>query len=214
MKAVVYHADSHFAWGDPVTGVYEPLFREFVKMCHRYDMQVVHLTLKGFPGWGDENRFFGSYDPKNVMANREVCFTEFLRRAPEDVYWFTEPDYRIARMWPPLEADCAMLFRRGDAVPMTPSWRLATPQALPFFLELRDRVLNSGYPLDWHCDSAGATSLWKDMGRPETGYIVEYQGVEISFRDYSDYIKGKCTYGRNYLSKNKLQLLEAERGLG
>lgn len=210
MRAVVYHADAHWAWGGKVGDEYRILFDQFRDHCHKNKMELIHLTVDGHPGWGDVNIWYPGLDPKNIMANREECFSQFIKDAAHDVYWFTEPDYRISRMWPDLEADCALLYRHGDSVPMCPAWRLATPEAAGLFKEFRDAIykveIRPGVGLDWHCDSAAFTATWERMGGPQGG-IIEYAGIKIEFRDYSDYIKGRCTYGRNYLGKSKKELL-------
>lgn len=214
MKAVVYHANAHFAWGGDVGDLYERLFKKFVEHCHGYGIDVIHLTLEGHPGWGDENRYYANLDPKNVMLNREECFTQFIGGASWGVYWFAEPDYRITKMWPPLRDDChaALLYRKGDDVPNCPAWRLATPRAYPLFKKWRDvyRTLEpyQGVGFDWHGDSWAFTKVWKEMGRPKAGDVVEYEGVSIEFRDYADYIKPLFTYGRNYFGNAKGKLLE------
>jgi len=209
MKAVVYHADATFCFGGDVGDVYERLFVRFREMCHKYGMQVIHLSTEGHPGWGDENHRYAHLDPKNVTLNREECFTTFLESAPEDVYWFTEPDYVIKQMWPELDADCAMLYRPGDDVPMTPSWRMATTKAVPFFRRLRDTfrglVPRPGVGFDWHGDSWAFTQVWREMGCPAKR--TEYLGLDIDFRPYADYIKPKNTYGRNFAAHAKLQLV-------
>lgn len=212
MKAVVYHADAHFAWGGSVGDLYKRLFSKFVAQCHAHDIPVVHLTLDGHPGWGDETIRYPQLVPANVMLNREECFSAFLESAPDDVYWFCEPDYEIVKMWPKLTTDCAMLYRDGDSVPMNPAWRMARPKALPFFLKLRDtyRALTPtrGVGFDWHGDSWAFTKVWKNMGSPKGYGLVKYLGVEIEFRDYADYIKPKCKFGRNHFGAKK------ERWLG
>jgi len=208
MKAVVYHADAHFAWGGKPGNLYKMLFGKFMEMCHKHGIQVVHLTLQGHPGWGDENRHAEGLDPANVVLNRELCFTDYLETAPEGVYWFAEPDYRISNMWPALEADMAICYRPKDNVPMCPAWRMATPAALPVFRKLRDTLLSlkpsPGIGFDWHGDSWAFTKIWHEMGCPKDR--ANYLGVEIEFRNYEDYLKPKNTYGRNYFGKSKLHI--------
>lgn len=214
MKAVIYHADAKFAWGDPVGTVYKRLFERFRKKCREFGMELIHLTLEGQPGWGDSNYFYEGLDPKNVVLNREECFTRFLENDSEDgvVYWFTEPDFDINRMIPPLEADCAMIYRPNDDVPMCPAWRLATTKALPFFVRLRDRLREvkerPGVGFDWHGDSEAFTAIWNEMGCPKAK--TEYLGVKIEFRKYEDYIKGTNKFTRNYFGSRKLKLLELD----
>jgi hypothetical protein len=206
LKAVIYHADARFENGNDVGDVYQRLFRRFRDNCHAFGMQVIHLSLRGHPGWGDENLYYEG-NPEHIVANREECFSAFLEAAPDDVYWFTEPDTVIYQMWPRLKTDCAMLYRAGDAVAMCPAWRMARPSALPFFIALRD-AMRADSRKDWHGDSAAFTHVWKKMERPEIG-ITNYLGVEIEFRDYADYVKSRGTYTRNYLGPHgKKKLLE------
>lgn len=212
MKAVFYHADSHFEWGPQVGDVYHRLYKQFEENCAAFGLTPIHLTLEGFPSFGCETHYYDGLDPKNVMANREVVFHRFLRDAPDEVYWFTEPDYRIFKMWPPLEADIALLYRRGDRVPLTPSWRMATKKALPIFEETAKEVFETKQRLDWHCDSEAFNRLWMRMRGPKECGLLKYKGIEVELRNYFEYVKGKSTiYGRNYLSKNKLKLLDGNR---
>lgn len=207
MKAVVYHADARFESGSKVKDEYQRLFAGFVPMCHSFGMKVVHLTTKDHPGWGDENHHY-DLNPKNIVFNREEVFTDFLENAPDDVYWFAEPDFRINKMWPVLKADCAVLIR-GDSVPMTPAWRLATPKALPFFRELRDEMRKQDRK-SWHGDSVAFTNVWVRMGRPGKHRLFGFNNVWIETRDYLDYIKGRATYSRNLVGeKNKRDFLAA-----
>lgn len=185
MKAVVYHADTPSHQGD-----YARLMQGMVKNCHAFDMQVIHLTLTGFPGWGDENRYFDGLDPSNIVYNREQCFADFLEHAKEDVYWFTEPDARIIQAFPPLLADLCLLERK-DSVPLCPAWRLATPKAAPFFREIAERM-KLVEKLDWHGDSEVFTAIYKELDK-----------WNVELRDYALYIPRKGIYSRNYKGKDK-----------
>jgi hypothetical protein len=210
VKAVVYHADAKFAWGDDVGDLYPKLFDRFRKLCNAYGMPLVHLTVDGHPGWGDENKSYANLDPKNVVLNREECFSLYLETAPEDVYWFCEPDFHIFKMWPELTADCAMIYRPKDDVPMCPAWRLARPKAAPFFLKLRDtlRALKErpGVGHDWHGDSEAFTTVWNEMGKPTKD--TEFMGLKFEFRKFEDYIKGTHKFTRNHYGKKKFWLLD------
>lgn len=211
MKAVVYHADAKFAWGGAVGDLYKKLFEKFRRQCKSHGMDLIHLTLDGQPGWGDKNFYYSGLDQQNVVLNREECFSRFLETAEDDVYWFTEPDIQIYRMWGPLNADCALLFRAGDDVPMCPAWRMAKPSALPVFLRLRDHLraveVRPGVGHDWHGDSEAFTKVWNEMGCPKEGETVDYLGVNVEFRKYADYIKGSNKFSRNFFGQNKHQLL-------
>lgn len=212
MKAVVYHADSHFAWGGQVGDIYKKSFEGFKRNCHKYGIQVVHLTINDHPVWGDESVRYGGFAPKNVMFNRELLFAQYLEESGKEgeVYWFTEPDYRIFREFPPLQADCALLYRADDDVRITPSWRMGTVKALPFFKKWAAMVQTvewrQGVGKDWHCDSDVFNRFYKDAGKPTKDF--EYLGVKVEFRNYYDYIKGKCKFGRNFLSNRKGELLK------
>lgn len=218
MKAVCYHADALYADGTPAGDTYRRLFKGFNANCHAFGLKTVHVTLEGHEGWGDENFYVSGLDPKNIMLNREIAFVQFLEQAPEDFYWFTEPDYRIWKAWPRLRGDCALLLR-GDDVPINPAWRMATKKAIPLFRDFRDETqsveLRPGVGFDWHCDSEGFRKVWDKMGRPkrhESGRlpITEYLGVRIEFRDFGHYIKPNPIFGRNYAWQSKYDLLKHE----
>lgn len=215
MKAVVYHADSHFAWGPKVGDLYRRLFVKFRERCKSYGFErVIHLTLEGHPGWGDENRFYSGFKPEDVMFNRELIFCEFIENAEDDVYWFGEPDYVFFKRWPDLKTDIALLVRPWDAVRMTPGWRLATPKAGPIFRELAELIrqveVRPGVGRDWHCDSVAFTSMWKRMGKPELG-VTEYKGLSVELRDYREYVK-PGVFCKNHNGPSKLKLLEEVEG--
>ncbi len=200
MKAVYWHADASFAWGGKVGDTYKRLAERFVPLCHKHGMQVVHLTAMNHEGWGDEVIRY-DLDPKHVMLNREVAFAEFLEAAPDDVYWFTEPDYEIFRMWPALEKDLCML-KREDHVPLTPAWRMATKKALPVFRKACEDYLKMNHSFDWHGDS----HVWTDIyHQAKDG---EFLGVQFEFRPYGEYIKGKTIYGANHLAQRKFEYLQ------
>lgn len=202
MKAVYYHADSHLAWGGkPPVGAYEAMARKFLAQCHEAGMRVVHLTCEGQPGWGDENHFY-PLDPKNVVANREEAFTEFLSKAPEDWYWFTEPDSVILEGLPkPIKADLLLAYRRGDDVPINPSWRMATPQALPFFEAVRDEI-RKDHRKDWHGDSAAFTKVWRQMGQPSER--LQWNGIRVDFVPFSEVVK-PGRYTKNMMGPKKFK---------
>lgn len=195
MKAVIYHADSHFAWGGEPGDAYKQMFGSL-----RFEMPVIHLTCRGHPIWGDEGMHF-DLDPQNVVANREECFAEFLKNAPDDVYWFTEPDCVVLKAFPPLKRDAAMLYRPNDDVPMTPSWRLARPVASPLF-ELFREEMRKDPRKDWHGDSAAFTAAWKRLGSPTENFT--YQGLRVEMRRYSDYVK-PGVFTKNNLGPRKVR---------
>jgi hypothetical protein len=172
------------------------------------------VTLEGYPNWCDEAHYVSGLDPKNVMLNREICFHDFLEKTEDGTFWFCEPDYRIFRTWPPLNADCALLFRENDGVPITPAWRMATKKALPLFRVMRDETksvrLRPGVGFDWHCDSEAFNSIWRKMGSPSDYTPKRFVGVSIEFRKFGEYIKPSPIYGKNYAWKAKEDLLRAE----
>jgi hypothetical protein len=202
MKAVIYHADGPIAKNFP-PDTYCKLFEGFKKNAAEFGLDTIHLTLEGHPGWGDENYYFPNLDPADIVYNREICFIEFLKSAPDDVYWFSEPDSRIAEMWPPLEGDIAML-RRQDEVAITPAWRLARPSALPIF-EMALERFDTNQKL-WHGDSVAFRQLWLDFNQPDIGHF-EYNGTKIELRNYSDYCRVGARYTRQWKAGKKLRLL-------
>ena len=205
MKAVVYHADAQTHDGTPAGDLYKRLFKRFREHVHSFGMDLVHVTLAGFPGWGDENHYFDGLEAQNVMANREECFHDFLAQAPDDVYWFTEVDLTIYRMWPDLKVDCAMLYRKDAKAPMTPAWRMARPSALPFFKILRDAMRLEPAKM-WHGDSEAFRKVWEKMGSPQKG-VIDFMGVKIEMRDYTHYVKHSGLYCRHAIRIDQKEVL-------
>lgn len=203
MKAVIYHTDGPMAKNFP-PDTYRKLFEGFRKNAAEFGITTIHLTLEGHPGWGDENYYYPNLDAADVVYNREICFIEFLKSAPEDVYWFTEPDSRIAEMWPPLTGQLALL-RRQDSVAINPAWRLACPSALPIFEMILERF-DLGRK-SWHGDSIAFRQLWLDFEQPDVGHF-EHNGIKIELRDYSDYCKISSKYSRQWKASKKLRLLD------
>jgi hypothetical protein len=206
MKAVVYHADGPIAKGFP-DGLYQALFEKLKQNLHKFNIQLIHVTVNGHPGWGDQN-FYIDGDPEHIVYNREIGFVEFLRTAPDDVYWFTEPDARLVSALPPLQGDLALL-RRKDSVAITPWWRLARPSALPFFEEVLTH-----FNLDhktWHGDSYAFVGMWNAMGCPDIGHM-DYKGLKIELRDYAVYTGRKGPYSRQWKAHHKLDLYNSEQG--
>ena len=202
MKAVIYHADGPIATEYPV-GLYKSIFLDFKKNAKTHGISTVHLTTTGHEGWGDEN-FYYDLDPVNIVYNREIAFIDFLSKADEDVYWFTEPDSRIHTTIPELHADLALL-RRNDGVAISPWFRLAKPSALPIFKEVLEY-----FDLDkktWHGDSVAFIKLWEAMGKPGWENIV-YKNLNIELRNYEDYSKMNSIYTRQFKHRKKLRLLE------
>ena len=102
MKAVIYHATVDFRKFQPESkdfpdDIYEQLFAGARKNLAYFNIPLVHLTIKGHPGWGDENIYFDG-DPQNVVYNRELFFAEYLKtQADDQVFWLTEPDARYRK---------------------------------------------------------------------------------------------------------------------
>jgi hypothetical protein len=205
VKAVIYHANAKRA-SKIGHGVYETLIAGLRKNVNGFGMPLVHLTLNGHDGMGDENYWFPG-EPEDIVFNREKIFTEFLTHAPDDVYWLTEPDSRIAEPIPELTTDLALL-RRQDNVAITPAWRLCTKAALPFFHEMLEC-----YPRDkrgWDGDSDAWIEMWQRMGRPDIG-VTQYRGISIELRDYRDYCTQNARYTRQWKAHHKITLLNKER---
>lgn len=205
MKAVIYHA-----FGRPETerinqDTYKRLFEGFKANVHPFDIEVIHLTLEGFEGFGDTNIFYPGLKSKDVVLNREICFSDFLECAEDDIYWFTEPDARIVKLFPSPDAeiDCVMLYR-NDSVPMTPSFRIARKSALPLFLEfLEEMYLQRS---DWDGDSDAFTRVHRNMGSPEIGK-TDYKGMKIEFRNWKNYSMRGSVYVSHYKGESKSSLL-------
>lgn len=203
MKAVIYHADGPIAKKYP-PGTYQRIFQGFRENAARFNVPVIHITTRGHPGWGDEN-FFIDADPANIIYNRELGFTEFLSKAPDDVYWFTEPDSRIINLWPQLDCDLALLYRGSDTIKINPSWRLARPSSLPFFKKALEF-----FDLDhktWDGDSVAFKRIWHDMGEPSDVGHIDYLGLRIDLRNFKAYCMEHSKFSRQLKADNKLSLL-------
>lgn len=204
MKAVIYHADGPVAKNFPA-GLYENIFKGAKENLATFGIPTIHLTLEGHPGWGDENYYYPG-DPVDIVYNREVCFVEFLRNAPDALYFFSEPDYRIIQLWPEPTTDLVML-RRQDSVAINPSWRLARPSALPFFERLLENFeLNKK---TWHGDSHSMVRTWEQMGSPDEG-IHKFLGITVELRPYREYTSPKSIYGRQYKANQKINLFTGQ----
>src|SRR5512139_4092195 len=186
MRAVIYHAEGTNLWDAP-EGAYKKLFEGFKENVKRCGLDTIHLTLEGHEGWGDVNYYYEGLKPKNVVYNREVCFTKFLMNAQDDVYWFTEPDARIEKPIPPIgeEIDLVLLYRPNDDVALTPSFRIARKTAWPWFVEtLEEMKKQPENTWDWHGDSFAWVSMYKKLGKPKQFGVVRYSGVNIELREY------------------------------
>lgn len=204
MKAIIYHADGPMAQNYPA-GIYETLFQGFVRNAHKFGMEVVHLTVNGHPCWGDTS-FSIEADPVNIVYNREIAWLEFLKQSdPDETYWLTEPDSRIAQIWPDLSCDLCLLVRRGDGVRITPSWRMARKICVPFFEEIVEYFDTNAKT--WHGDSTAFVKMWHAMGCPDIGH-TQYKGLTVDLRNYKEYSMTKSKYSQQFKAGNKLRLLE------
>ena len=213
-KAVIYHATTNFRDLFPKSGslpddLYEQLFKGVKRALHRFKIPLIHLSVEGHPGWGDENYFYkGTSD--HIVYNRELFFAQFLREQKRDnVFWLTEPDHRIVRRFPELAEDIDLcLLRRDDEVAITPCWKLAGSTAAPFFEEACT-YFNDSKGKQWHGDSFAYIKLWENMGRPGLkDSPVSYKGMRIELRPYSDYSEKDSIYVQHWKSHTKSKLLK------
>lgn len=204
MKVVIYHADSP----DRVefknrSNVYKKITEIFKDNVNSFDLPLIHLTTTGYEGWGDENYFY-DLNPVEINYNRELCFIDFLKNSAEDneVYWFTEPDWRLESMMPPLETDVDFLLR-DDIIPLHPGWRLARKSALPIFEE----ILNCFYLPQkiWGGDSAGMATFYEKMGRPTN--LTTYKDCNVGFRPYKHYGTRKSKFSQQFKADHKEELI-------
>jgi hypothetical protein len=206
MKAVVYHADASIAQGFEV-GTYKKLMEGLKENCNKFGIPLIHLTIKGFEGWGNENYYFDG-DPADIVYNREKFFIEFLKQADDEIYWFTEPDSRINVMFPPLEHDLALLIRAHAEKRITPAWRLAKPTALPFFeeaLSYYDQAQKA-----WDGDTVGFRKMWEQIGMPTGEGVVSYNNISIELRNYKQYCMRKSIFTQQFKADHKNELLVKE----
>jgi hypothetical protein len=206
MKVVIYHADSptrvEFKHRP---GIYKELTELLKRNVNSFGFPLIHLTTTGHEGWGDENYFY-DLDPSLINYNREICYVDFLKNTAEDdqVYWFTEPDFRLAQVFPPLEHDIEFILRH-DPVPFPPGWRLAKKSALPIFEETLDC-----YDLTqkvWGGDSTGLRNLWERFGQPDGTQSINYKGCSVGFREYKPYGMRKSKYTQQFKADHKDELL-------
>jgi len=202
MKVVVFHADGPKA-DTFVKGLYKDLFISLKTNINSFGYKLVHLTLKGFEGWGDENYFFDG-NPQEVIYNRERTIIEYLKLQPDDdtVYWFTEPDSRLVSELEPLKGELALLFRH-DAIPVTPAWKLCTKKSLPFLEEAF-----SHFDLtqkDWNGDAYGYLDMYNKIGRPTADFL--HNGINVELRNYKEYCTTKGMYSRQFKADKKYRLV-------
>lgn len=200
----MYHADAMKSLNNIPAGTYKKITLDLKKNLNEFNIPLIHLTLNGFEGWGDENFFFNG-DPEHIILNREKTFIEFLKNAQkEEHYWFIEPDTRLMNIFPNLDGDLALLYR-NDPVPISPAWRLAKKTALPFFEEILE-CFNYEYK-EWNGDSWAFRTIWEKMNKPELGKL-HYNGLDIELREYKDYCKRNSKYSTQWKGRSKMKLLE------
>jgi hypothetical protein len=207
MKAVVYHTDASLSKKFP-KDTYKNLLIGLRKNCNKFDIPLVHITINGFEGYGDENVFVDA-DPEDITHNREKFFIEYLKTAnPKETYYFTEPDSRINKMFPPLITDAAFLYRKGTNT-ITPAWRLAKRSALPIFEEAfsyYDEDIQ-----DWGRDTAAWKCLYDKLKHPGLG-IAHYKSLTVELRSYKSYcLKRRTGYVSQFKSYHKKHLIEQDR---
>ena len=208
MKAVVYHADAKIAERYP-KDTYKNLLLGLRKNCNDFDIPLVHITINGFEGYGDENIYVDA-DPEDIVWNREKFFIEYLKTAdPNETYYFTEPDSRINKMFPMLETDLAMLFRE-KAPRITPAWRLAKTSALPIFQEVFNEYDTTNKL--WDSDCSAWSKFYSKLNLSGTG-ITTYNNVSIELRSYKEYCmrKTKNAYVKQFKASTKTNLIESEK---
>lgn len=202
MKAVIYHSFDHALW-DAREEMYENLCRGMLANFHTFNIPVIHLTTKGKPHFGDETIEY-DLNPFNCMLNREIVFHDFLSKADDEVYFFTEPDARIVSEFPKLQGDISLLWRGKPGVEITPSFRIATKKALPFF-ELTLKKMDGKRP-DWHGDSNAWGEAWREIGSPTGEGIHHWNGIRFEFRKYRDYSTHGAKYVRHYKHTSKVAI--------
>ena len=216
-KAVNYHATTNFRDLFPKGGslpddLYEQLFKGVKRALRRFRVPLVHLSVEGHPGWGDENYVFKG-EPEQIVYNRELFFAQFLRQQNrDDVFWLTEPDHRMVQRFPGLADDIDLcLLRRDDDVAITPCWKLARSTAAPFFEEACS-YFDDPEGKHWHGDSSAYIRLWNNMGRPDLeDSPVEYNGMRIELRPYRDYSEKDSIYVQHWKSHTKSKLLQRSK---
>ena len=209
MKAVLYHADGHFGKRHG-PNIYKHLTEELRKNLHTFGVPLIHVTVTGHEGWGDENYFYDVEHVNEVIYNREKCLLEFLKRDAdnETVYWFCEPDFRMLAEFPPLTTDLCMTIR-ADSMPMTPAWRLAKKSALPIFEESFANFDSN--QKEWHGDSPAWQAVHKNMGGPTDPGFYKHLGLTVELRPYGWYAsRHKARYSAQYKEGSKMQIVTQE----
>lgn len=208
MKAIIYHADCPAIVKRYRLGIYEELIKGLKKNLNSFSIPLIHLTINGCKGLGDENIFFDG-DVNEVNYNREKFFVEFLKEYAEEteIYFFTEPDSRINNMFPDLNGDASFTVLYGEQR-ITPQWRLAKKSALPIFEKAFSMY---GENRRWW---GGDTEIWGKMyqllGKPNDDEIVYFEGLKIECRKYKLYNMTKSYYTQQFKSNKKNKLIDRE----
>lgn len=209
MKAVLYHADGHFGKRHG-PNIYKHLTEELRKNLHSFGVSLIHVTVIGHEGWGDENYFYETEDVNAVIYNREKFLLEFMRRDAEEdqTYWFCEPDFRMLAEFPVLTTDLCMLYRQ-DSVPITPAWRLAKKTALPIFEEsFKNFDLSQK---EWHGDSPAWQEIHRQLGNPTSVGFYSWRDLSVELRPYGWYAsRHKCRYSGQWKGGAKMQITTQE----
>lgn len=210
MKAIVYHADKPLITQRYKKGIYKDLFKGLKKNLNDFNIPLIHLTLNGFEGWGDENYHFDG-NPEEVNYNRELLIVEFLKNIADDkeIYWITEPDARLNNMFPPLEGDASFTVLLGEKR-ITPQWRLVKKSSLPIFEEI---VSMYGDDKEWWGgDSEVWGRMWYQMGQPSDDCVIDYKNLKIQLRKYKHYNMIGSHYSQQFKS-NKKRLIASQEFL-
>lgn len=204
MKVVIYHADTTRADFKYKSGMYKEITSILKKNVNSFGYPLIHLTTKEHEGWGDENYFY-DLNPELINYNREICYIDFLKNAAVDneVYWFTEPDWRLISDFPTLENDIDFLLR-PDVIPLHPGWRLAKRSALPIFEETL-KCFDLNYMV-WGGDSIGMKNLYDQMKNPTC--TINYKGCSVGFRPYKQYGTRKSKYTQQFKADHKKEIIE------
>jgi hypothetical protein len=210
MKAVVYHADAPIIADKFSKDTYKNLLIGLKKNCNSFNIPLVHITINGFEGYGDENIFVDA-DPNDIVWNREKFFIEYLKQVENsEVIYFTEPDSRINKIFPPLITDLSVLLR-GTSPRITPAWRLAKKSALPIFEEVFS-FYDVEYSKSWDADCVIWDKLYSKLNCPTVNDIINYNGLTIELRDYKQYcMRRRTSFVSQFKSHHKDDLLNQDR---
>jgi hypothetical protein len=207
MKAVVYHADAKIAERYP-KDTYKNLLLGLRKNCNDFNIPLVHITINGFEGYGDENIYVDA-DPEDIVYNREKFFIEYLKSADSnETYYFTEPDSRINKKFPELTTDLAVLYR-GQHPHITPAWRLAKKSALPIFEKVFS-LYNEGKK-NWDSDCTAWHKFYFLLDKSITTGITTYNNLSVELRDYKSYcMRRRSGYVSQFKSNHKSDLIKQD----